>query len=181
MRTLHWSLVAATMVMIVMGLVGMIIVTVVMVVEGVPGHLGLQVRANSHIPPRIQIMVRMIRLEQEEALNTTRIHRISASSTHSRFGYPKYPQPSPTAGHSHLTYHLCYPHPDRPYYNPYSTSPITGSFYSQMPIRLRWADAGRRRGAHGVDGQGLVGDVAGHHACRGLLRIIGAHLHRLNY
>ena len=34
---------------------------------------------------------------------------------------------------------------------------------------------------HGVDGQGLVGDIAGHHACRGLLRIIGAQLHRLNY
>ena len=80
-RTLHRSLVAATMVMIVMGLVGMIIVTVVMVVEGVPGHLGLQVRANSHIPPRIQIMVRMIRLEQEEALDTTRIHRMMTIAT----------------------------------------------------------------------------------------------------
>jgi len=37
-RTLHRSLVAATMVMIVMGSVGMMIA---MVVEGVPVHLGL--------------------------------------------------------------------------------------------------------------------------------------------
>ena len=132
-RTLHWSLVAATMVMIVMGLVGMIIVTVVMVVEGVPVHLGLQVRANSHIPPRIQIMVRMIRLEQEEALNTTRIHRISASSTHSRFGYPKYPQPSPTAGHSHLCRTLILA---APLTTPTVLLHLQECAYSQMPIRL---------------------------------------------
>jgi len=131
-RTLHRSLVAATMVMIVMGSVGMMIAMVVMVVEGVPVHLGLQVRANSHMSRRIQIMVRMIRLEQE-ALDTTRIHRISASSTHNRFGYPKYPQPSPTAGHSHLCRTLILA---APLTTPTVLLHLQECAYSQMPIRL---------------------------------------------